>query len=240
MPEYYQHRHFRQEIGFESGNLAKKHKDTLLARTQTISGESITPLGDEKFHVVSQSFPGRKYVVDIRATICDCPDFPRIRLCKHLAAVQTQYPHISTFRNLQSIPPEICSQPQIPSHLAPSGSLSGEGLPVHHAPISGSGTRSDALRKRDRLVPNANLWLATSQNMHVWISPKRRQRPAASALPGSTAQHIGPSGKRKLVVYTDPYSGGEQSGKQAKPDAVSAASNTRACSLAPSQSQRTQ
>ncbi len=65
MPEYYQHRHRRQEIGFESGNLAKKHKDAVLVRAQTISSKSIIPLGDAKFHVVSQSFLGQKYVVDI-------------------------------------------------------------------------------------------------------------------------------------------------------------------------------
>ncbi len=138
-PEYYQHRHRCQEIGFESGDLAKKHKDAVLAHAQTISGESIIPLGDAKFHVVSQSFLGQKYVIDIRVAICDCQDFPRIWLCKHLAAVQTQYPHISSFQNLQSITPQICSQPQIPSQLTPSDSLSGGGLLVHHAPISGSG-----------------------------------------------------------------------------------------------------
>lgn len=237
MPEYYEHRHRRQEIGFESRDLAEKHRKAVVASAQTISGNFITPLSDVKFHVVSQSCPGRKYVVDIRAAICDCPDFPRIRLCKHLAAVQTRNPHISQPQSSQSIPTQISFQ--VPPQTAALGSLSGEGLPVHQASISESGTRSDPLPKRERLFPNANPWLETSQNMHARISPKRRQRPAP-ALPSSTAQHIGPSGKRKSAQYPDPYSGREQSGKRAKPDAVSAAANARARSLAPSQGQRTQ
>ena len=82
--------------------------------------------------------------------------------------------------------------------------------------------------------------METSKNMHVRILPKRRQLPVASVLPSSTTQHIGPSGKRKLAIYTDPYGGGEQSGKRAKADAVSVAANAHAHSLAPSQGQMSQ
>jgi hypothetical protein len=238
LPDYYEARHREQEAGFAGDDLEEKHKNAILASAQAIPANWITPLGDAKFHVVSQSRPGWKYLVDIRVAICDCPDFPRIRLCKHLTAVQTQYLPIPPSQNSQSqgsILPHI--SPQILPQVAPSGSLSGEGLHLHVASISGTGTRSDALPNRDRLVPNANLWKETSKNMHVRVSPKRRQKPSASVVPSSTAQHIGPSRKRKLALYTDPYGGGEQSGKRAKPDALSVAANARARSLASSQGQ---
>ncbi len=241
LPEKYHHQHQRQDKGFEGDDLAKRHESGVLARALTVSANSITALGDAKFQVASQSILGRNYVVDTRAAICNCLDFPRIRLCKHLAAVQSQHPHILKSQNPQTnefIPAQNLSQ--APSQVASSSLLVVEELPHHHPSISESGTRSEALPKRDRLSPNRNLWLETSSNMHVRISPKRRQRSAASILPSSTAQHIGATGKRKLNVYTDPYSGGEQLGKRAKPDAVSVVTNVRARSLAPSQGQISQ
>ncbi len=83
---------------------------------------------------------------------------------------------------------------------------------------------------------NCNSWRETARNMHATQkSPKRRQRPSPD-LPNSTTQHIGPIGKCKLL-FTDPYSGGEQSGKQAKADALSAPANARFHSLATSEGQ---
>ncbi len=73
-------------------------------------------------------------------------------------------------------------------------------------------------------------------NMHATRkSPKWCQWPSPD-LPNLTTQHIGPIGKCKLL-FTDPYSGGEQSGKQAKADALSAPTNTHFRSLATSEGQ---
>ncbi len=73
-----------------------------------------------------------------------------------------------------------------------------------------------------------------AHNMHATQkSPKRHQQPS-SDLPNLTTQHIGPIGKCKLL-FTDPYSGGEQLGKRAKADALSAPINTHFHSLATSE-----
>ncbi len=60
--------------------------------------------------------------------------------------------------------------------------------------------------------------------------PKQHQQPSPD-LPNLTTQHIGPIGKCKLL-FTDPYSRGEQLDKWAKADALSAPANACFCSLA--------
>ena len=230
LPDRYEHRHRSQDTGFAGEDLAKRHTTEVLARAQAISRDSMTPLGDGKFHVVSQSSPGRNYLVDIRAATCDCLDFPRVWLCKHLAAVRSQYPHIWQPQGSQIEDP---INTQIRSQLSPrdasSDDLSGEESQLPQVSDSETGTQSGALPKRERLSPNRNLWRDTSRTMNVRISPRRRQRPATPpVLPNSTARHIGPSGKRKLPLYPDPYGGGEQSGKRAKADALSQAANDHA------------
>ena len=96
-----------------------------------------------------------------------------------------------------------------------------------------SGTLSGALPNRDRLSPNQNLWAATSKMMGVKTLPKRRQAQTVAAVPSSTSQHIGPIGIKRKLLFTDAYNGREQSGKRAKPDAVSAAANAHARGIAP-------
>ncbi len=66
-------------------------------------------------------------------------------------------------------------------------------------------------------------------------SPKWHQQPSPD-LPNSTTQYIRPVGKHKLL-FTDPYSEGEQSGKWAKADALSAPTNPHFHSLATSKGQ---
>ena len=238
LPDLYEARHRSQETGFKGEDLAKRHCRLALTNSQAISGNSVIPLDSNRFHVASQTHPGRKYVVDTRVAICDCPDFPRIRFCKHLAAVQNK-----------SLPPPQESEPnQIQSKNAfldiPKGastSLSGEETPRETqvwaaTNVSEPGTQSGALPNRERLMRTCNLWKEMARNMHATRkSPKRRQ-PLAPDLPNSTTQHIGPIGKRKLI-FTDPYSGGEQSGKRAKADALSASANARFRSLATSAGQ---
>jgi len=195
LPNYYQPRHQRQQVGLEGFNLQEKQWLTILGHAKSISARDITRLSETTFHVESQSCPGQLYLVDTWAAICECPEFPRIRLCKHLATVQG-YP--------TDIPPS-----------GPSRSA------ANRAPESSG---SDRLPNRDRLSPNANLWKETEDKIYHRISPKK-------ALHNSTTEHIGPTGKCK-IVFNDPYCGREQSGKCAKIDAISAAANARAHALA--------
>ena len=126
LPDRYEHRDRSQDTGFAGEDLTKRHTTEVLARAQAISRDSMTPLGDGKFHVVSQSSPGRSYLVDIRAAMCDCWDFPRVRLCKHLAAVRSQYLPSQDSQIQDPINTQIRSQ--LPPRDALSDDLSGEVL----------------------------------------------------------------------------------------------------------------
>jgi hypothetical protein len=212
LPEHYEPRHRAQGIGFEGADLAEKHRHAVLESARNIPLDAIKSVNDTQddtlFHVASQSNLGKSYLVDIQKMICDCPDFPRIRLCKHLCAVKIWYPFIflqdSFIQDLQrsaQISPQSTSLP---------GELS------HRTSIS----EPSALPNRDRLSPNQNLWAATVKKMGARTPPKRCQPARAAVLPSSTSQHIGPINAKRKLLFTDAYSGGEQSGKRAKVDAA--------------------
>src|SRR6266702_6829856 len=235
LPDHYESQQRAQEKGFDGKDLEERHRCTVMTNSQSISGNFIIPINSNQFHVASQTHAGQKYVIDTQAAICDCPDFPRIRFCKHLAAVQSKYPtHTpSEASQCNQIPNAFQFPPQVSSSLLSGGAtqISGEATKVSEA-----GTQSDTLPNRERLLQNCTSWRDTAHNMHATRkSPKRRQQPSPD-LPNSTTQHIGPIGKRKLL-FTDPYSGGEQLGKQAKEDALSAPTNACFCSLATSEGQ---
>ena len=59
-----------------------------------------------------------------------------------------------------------------------------------------------------------------------------RETWSVSAVPSTTSQHIGSMGRKRKLLFTDAYGGGEQSSKHARADAVLAAANA-ACRVAP-------
>lgn len=80
-------RHVRQELGFEGLNLARKHHTELLARTPEINTADIRDLGDDRFAVQSVTNSSHIYSVNLGTQSCDCLDWPRVQLCKHVTAV---------------------------------------------------------------------------------------------------------------------------------------------------------
>ena len=228
LPEHYEPRHIAQQIGFERPDLAEKHCNLVLENAKTILIESIKCVSDTQFHVMSQFNLDRCYLVDIQKMICDCLDFPRIWLCKHLCAVKIWYPFIPPVNDLDQDLPRLSP---ISSQMAATSTVLSE--KASHLSNPMSGTLSGALPNRDCLSPNQNLWAATSKMMGVKTLPKRRQARTVAAVPSSTSQHIGPIGIKRKLLFTDAYNGREQSGKRAKPDAVSAAANAHARGIAP-------
>ena len=75
------------------------------------------------------------------------------------------------------------------------------------------------LPEKEQIAPNQLSWPPTAARMGVKRGEKRRGK-VNSAL---TGEHI--SIPKQKHVSEDPYGAGEQSGKRAKPDAVSAATN---------------
>ena len=63
---------------------------------------------------------------------------------------------------------------------------------------------------------------------------KRGPRKRLPEERGLTDRSIGASKGKRVCIHTDPYGGGERSGKRAKPDALSATANARARAPTPS------
>jgi hypothetical protein len=94
MNQYYENRHERQTVGFEGLDLAGGRRQEIFASAGLISRDSILQFTRTQFHVASQSRPGAFYSIDLNSTTCDCQDFPRIRFCKHIAAIHIHFPHL--------------------------------------------------------------------------------------------------------------------------------------------------
>jgi hypothetical protein len=232
----------------------------ILTSTKDISPDSILQFDHIQFHVASQSRPGAYYAIDLHQSTCDCADFPRIRFCKHIAAIYAHFPHLSpegisesllTEDITPSCQPECTSSQEDSlqnltqdiaalSHTLASKSSSSAILEAARsakytlAAAIASTQGSNALPEKDVIAPNQKSWTETAERMGVKRRASKRQ-----CLPEErriTAQSISVAKGKHRWVHSDPYAGGERSGKRAKPDATSAAANARAraCAVPPS------
>jgi hypothetical protein len=96
MVPYYQNRHERQIVGLEGPDLAGQRQRQLLSSTRNTQPDSIQQFDDIIFHVASKTRPGSYYEINLDRGTCNCPDFPRIRYCKHLAGISVHFPHLCT------------------------------------------------------------------------------------------------------------------------------------------------
>ena len=94
MVPYYQNRHERQSVGLDGPDLAGQRRRQLLAGARGTARDSIQQFDSQHFHVASQSRPGTYYEINLDQSTCNCPDFPRSRFCKHLAAINVHLPHL--------------------------------------------------------------------------------------------------------------------------------------------------
>jgi hypothetical protein len=257
---YYLNRHERQTIGFEGLDLAAARRKEIEASARDISPDSVLNFDSAHFHVASQSRPGEFHVIDLIESTCDCADFPRIRFCKHIAAIYVHFPHLCPERNIPSTTPENAavtfqSQPStshsntlqvlmqditLLSQTLASETIdqSADSSAIIEAARSAKYSLTAlvaslqnirALPEKDIIAPNQTSWPETAERMGVKRSSKRKCPPEECGL---TARSIGVA-KAKHRIHTDPYTGGERSGKRAKPDAMSAAANRRARAPSP-------
>jgi len=257
MEPYYRSRHDRQAVGLEGLDLAAARRREITSSAEDISPDSILQFDHIQFHVASQSRPGEYYAIDLHQPACDCADFPRIRFCKHIAAIYTHFPHLSPEGiNSSVLTEDITSsfQPErTPSQEDTLQNLTQDIAALSHTLASKSSSSaileaarsakytltaaiagSNALPEKDVIAPNQKSWTETAKRMGV-----KRRAPKRKCLPeerGMTAQSIGVAKGKRRLVHSDPYAGGERSGKRAKPDATSAAANARAraCAVPPS------
>ena len=83
------------------------------------------------------------------------------------------------------------------------------------------------LPDKENVPWNQNTWAETAERMGCKCAPKRAPKRRLSGEHGITERSIG-TRKAHKHLHTDPYAGGERSGKRAKPDALSATANARA------------
>jgi hypothetical protein len=171
----------------------------------------------------SQSNHEKWFVVDLVACHCDCPSFPLVSFCKHVAAVQRHFPESfnpvpfdDTPQNAEEIAVKLSSMPlphdvvhfdarhhfvRIGQKILDAASQAYETQPIHLTPVLlDLETNLDQARsvsimhKQLNIPPNQRSWPKTATVMSAQPKTKRRK-------------------------HVDPYSRGEQSGKKAKADA---------------------
>ena len=113
---YHLNRHECQTIGLEGPDLAGQRQQELLSGARGTSQDSIQQFDDITFHVASNSRPGSYYEIDLHRATCNCPDFPRARYCKHLAAISVHFPHLYKLEK-PSRDPILWEAPDLPKHV---------------------------------------------------------------------------------------------------------------------------
>lgn len=99
MLPYYLLKERRQQLGFEGENLENQKRIQVTASSKMVKLTDIQLRSLEDgsssavlYLVKSMSRPDHWYEVDVLAYTCSCPDYPIIKFCKHLCAVQTHFP----------------------------------------------------------------------------------------------------------------------------------------------------
>ncbi|KAJ7436515.1 hypothetical protein B0H11DRAFT_1754820 [Mycena galericulata] len=229
--------HRRQDFGFEGPDLEVKRRMEVESRALSIGKDAIEKVDSESiYRVQSQSDPSHYYSVDIEAYTCDCLSFPLIDFCKHIGAVQRLFPEVA-----QEVP--VSSLGNVSA--APTSSDSDEDESGDEEDLSQASITEDPrildlinslqhLAVRTRLSPpsyfNDSLLvlkhavdtvLDETSFADVEVLPARKKvAPNQGSDWRSTQQVMGaPVKSKRKPKHTDPYSGGEQSGRKGQPDA---------------------
>ena len=260
----YEDRHKRQKLRMQGPNLAEKRRKDILARAPETPLERIKEIAESRFKVQSTSLE-KLYEVNLLTYTCTCLDFPRIKLCKHVAVVVHFFGGRLEVAELGPPAPVNASasepEPDVPKSPAQEdgsaanskmcaslNSVVNDIFQLAHSILETAPADPDPdmvkslkmarsqlnamqcnmndnsswLPEKEQIAPNQLSWPPTAAHMGVKRGEKHRGK-VDSAL---TVEHIGvPKRKR---TNDDPYGAGEDSGKRAKPDAVSAAANARA------------
>jgi hypothetical protein len=200
----------------------------------------IHDLGNDKFTVQSVTNSLHIYTVNLGTQSCDCPDWPRVRLCKHVTTVAhffggdqqievkvpnpappiwegsagppaTEAKATSILENVIAVSKALLSHGELSS---PETVQSLQMVESHLTAIVHCSTSSESpLPDKEVIPPNQGTWTKTVEQMGA-KRQRRRPRPATTSPPEPSAtEHIGELNcKKARVKITDPYSGGVSSG----------------------------
>ena len=231
--------HKRQELGMNGRDLAEKRCQLILRHAPKTPFTQIQKINNLHFEVQSSN-SSNLYQINLVTTTCSCSDFPRIRLCKHIAAMMHFFGGVD-LRPQPLINTGVSSSPvqrdssiahmddstAIPSIINDIFSLSQELVTkgLSDPGIANSLNSLQAIRSglRGILLAGNGSHLPEKEN----IGPNQCSWPETAAQMGVkhvnkcpngkvnstlTAQHIGkPNHKR--TTNDDPYGAKEQSGK---------------------------
>lgn len=240
---YFAIRYHRNRLGFEGPTLEmRKHQD-IESRGKAIPAASVIIIDEQLVEVQSQTTASVKYQVTISPSTCNCPDFPLIRFCKHIYAAQLKFPQLKWTKTLDNTKSLESTEVQ---HTDTTPNNSKLRLPTESVPITSSLLKTAAeIARLSSSLSIHSLKPGASQRFDVEklvtiesllrdalldSTLKQPFLPPAERLPPNkktkteTAEAYGrkvPHEKTKRKsTNTDPYSGGERSGKKAKYDAL--------------------
>ena len=263
----YERRCHHQERAFDGADLAEKRCKAICACAPGMSAESIQSLGRERFYVQSASDPEKMYLVDLAKDrsqdlsidylirygkdCCDCLDWPKARLCKHIAAIAHSRMLVNTVqptalnavsqrreKSLDSngskspasvastVPNLISISRDYLSDTPPSspGTVHSLWLVESHltAVLQTSRACESPLPDWESLLPNQRTWTETAEQMGATRPKRSRPTDILPAVPAT--ERIGKLNRKQAGVKNpNPYSGGLRSDKDAAPDARTAA-----------------
>ena len=168
-------------------------RSQILTSAKDIFWDSILQFNHIQFHIASQSLPGTYYAIDLHQPMCNCADFPRVRFCKHIAAIYAHFPHLSPEGISESIITEDITpscQPECTSSQEDSlQTLTQDIAALSHTLTSSSSSSavleatcsakymlmaaitsiqgSNTLLEKDIVVPNQKSWTETAKWMGV-------------------------------------------------------------------------
>ena len=219
----YQNRHKRQLVGLEGPDLEEARHEQILENARNISLDSIHSVSNTEFLIASESNPGHHYLIDLTQSTCNCKDFPRIQLCKHIAAVNVHFPPLCSKGSSFSEIPECMHDQDLPQSAPKSNAdeecvvllkdikalcqqltaLSDDTTPdlealktVKHSlkAVIALANGSRALPEKDDFNPNQKTWAETAKRMGAQKAPRQKPGPPSGNI---TEQCIGPvKGKR--------------------------------------------
>lgn len=195
--------------------------------------------------------------------MCDCEDFPRIFLCKHIAGIYAHFPHLNPEGkgNTSIHAPKRVQHTVLPQRILRGGeslqTLTQDIVSLSQRLTSGEEEQSapnpaviEAFRSAKYSLTTAVASMegrsalpekdVIAPNQKSWPETAERmgakKAPRRRCLPeerGLTERSIGVVKGKRKRLHNDPYAGGERSGKRARPDALSQAANASARALPP-------
>jgi len=194
-------RHGQQLVNLEGPDLLAWRRRQILASAKKIPQDSIRQISNTQFFVASESRPGNYYPIDLNRSACGCTDFPRIRYCKHIAAINVHFPQLFPMVDSTSEIPEHVCVPDLPKRTSRSEEESAEillkeinalcqqlnasnrstldlkalkGVKYSLSAAITLANGSWALPEKDVFHHNRNTWAETAGRMGAGKAPKRK------------------------------------------------------------------